>query len=292
MLYSTNKGNNLSSTSMDNYYDQMKNKGAFIQEKKGLSNDSSVDKLEQKFMGNQMDFNGNTILNNNNSLDDMNNTNGGDSGSLSNLGVKSQHSSIEKTLRTNICHADNLSTDLCTGLDDIINALTKQNDSINLHKIAQSILELQKKSHNLNKVIKDSSITTTNDSKSVISPIDLNPNSNNVLQNNRNLINICTFGSNVNEYGEYDTKEDSMMYSTKNNNKDEYNYESNFGTEENCFNNKENLVMKRANSDFVPDKEKALVNKISDPKAQNNGNNSGNNQFINSYFLRDKNKIR
>lgn len=127
-----------------------------------ISHNSSIDKDAnfapvggQRSMSNLLEFGANYGPQNHSSDDGY--PNEGNS-TISALDKKSRDS-IEKTLKS-ISFAENLSSDLCNGLDEIINSLTKPNDSLHLHMVAQSILELQKKSHNLKSVIIDSSDST------------------------------------------------------------------------------------------------------------------------------------
>jgi hypothetical protein len=273
-----------------------------------ISHNSSIDKDANfagagghKFSGNLLEFGAN-FGPQNHSSDDGFPTEGNSTNSA--LDKKSRDS-IEKTLKS-ISFAENLSSDLCNGLDDIINSLTKQNDSLNLHKIAQSILELQKKSHNLKGVI----IESSNETKTTFH---LTENHSNVLQNqNQNLINICTFSSNQNNKEDESCEEGSLYSPAKNqdfeppnqNQKNNFysknSFNGDFGNsciigDENYYNNKPSLSdeggcpsLKRAKSDYCAnnfDKENAggCVNS----KVEKNNNAGG---FINSYFLRDKHK--
>lgn len=196
--------------------------------------------------------------------------------------IKTQNS-LEK-IGKNVNIADNLSSDLCCGLDDIINALTKQNDSINLHKIAQSILELQSLSHNLKGLI----ATTSQDTKMTL----LQSKNSNVLQtHNSNLINIHAFENdqNPNSYNKsFQNFESSDNFANSNHKEVYFMNKSSANDESSGYNKmaKDSLCLKRTKSDN--DKENIFVQPEKYPSSMEKANS----QFVSSYFLKDKAKIR
>ena len=255
---------NSDANSLDNFNDR-------INIAKGNSCTYSADKEDRKLKGNPTENYGNF----NHFMASISQ----DENDSQNSVIKTQNS-LEKIVK-NVSYAENLSSDLCTGLDDIINSLTKQNDSINLHKIAQSILELQSLSHSLKGLI----ATTSQDTKMTL----LQSKNSNVLQNhNNNLINICTFENeqNTNSYkkGIQQTYETSENFINSNQKEAYFMNKSVIQEESNSYNKiyKDNLTLKRAKSEF--DKENIFIQPDSLEKV--------NSQFVNSYFLKDKAKIR
>jgi len=184
--------------------------------------------------------------------------------------IKTQNS-LEK-IGKNVNIAGNLSSDLCCGLDDIINALTKQNDSINLHKIAQSILELQSLSHNLKGLI----ATTSQDTNMTL----LQSKNSNVLQNhNSNLINIHAFENdqNPNSYNKSFQNFESSEKHTNSNHKEMYFMnKSSVNDQSSGYDKmaKDNLSLKRTKSEF--DKENIFVQ----PEKYSNSMEKVNSQFV------------
>ena len=187
---------------------------------------------------------------------------------------------IDETVKA-LKKADKLSGSQSDGLDEVIDALTKQNDSINLHKIAQSILELQKKSHKLKKVVGEKCIENLNPLLKE-NPLANNNNSSQQYQK-KDMANTCSFG-NINTFNTFVDENDNNTATIENRYADQ---------DTSRFREDENSQLSNNDADGYANRNTNTNTNKTDLESNDKSADYDNNSHPrNNYFLREKRSFR